>query len=383
MYLIAVVVLAAGCAKAELPEEDRDAQSTSPDVEVADDGGDVGRDVPGEPDGCQPRTCDDHCGEFDDDGCGSPLECPSCNGSVAIEPSDTQMVPVDGEVTLEAQVSASGDDTFVCGAEWSSRNPSVAGVDDGVVTGRAPGRTRIEAECAGDAAEVEVHVHDSGLEAELVGRDSLEAWFRADIGLDLSNSNVERWETLSVDDFAVSNESFQRLPRRVGSGIGGEPVVQFASDAELRSDESIELDEATIFIVAQNTESDHRGHLLSHCEGDAEAYVGFDGAADRIALFSEENDLDAAVELDQPLTDAAVLTLDVADTSVDAYLNGELSDGVDVSGHTEWHLNQIGALCSSEYLEADIAEVMIFGDLLTDDEREAVEGYLIERYGLD
>lgn len=381
--LFATLMVGGGCAESELPDQTRDAAGEAPDgADAADagDGGD-GASTDASDAGCKPRTCEEFCGEGDN-GCGEPLECEPCDGSLELAPSDTQMLGVDQELSLEARVVDEGGESKQCAGDWTSADPSVAGVSGGVVSGRKAGMTDVRVECAGSSAEVEVHVHDSGLDAELVAPEMLAAWWRADVGLGTERSSVERWRSLAAEDVEVVNDAYDRRPEPIGDGIDGKPVARFEHNEELGSEESIELDEATIFVVGRNTEPGHSGQMMAHCEEGADSQFGFDGRADRIALTSEENDLDAHLDLDGGTTNPHVLTVAVSATSAEAYLNGRKDDEAQVATQGSWQLSGLGALCGADHLEADIAELLVFARTLADEDREAVESYLMDRYGL-
>ncbi len=411
LHAYIAILLAAGlwtgCASTELPQDTSDAsieedtgdqpdtgddatplqdtsldtsQDTGPDVTPPEDSGD---DAPA----CEPATCQEleACGTLDD-GCGSSLDCGTCPDvdQVIISPAGNQVLQVGAELQLGAVATATdGSETF-CDFVWASQDPTIVRVDTaGAVSGLAPGIADVRVECRGASDRVRVYVNDSGLSGALTDPASLAMWFRADVGLNFSGgAQVEEWEDLSGNGFTVANQTFSRHPRRVSGAINDKPALEFSGNQELRTAAShVALDEATIFAVVENGEATHRGQILSNCTDGGNNQFRFDGSATGLYFYGEQNGLDEAITVAAPTTSFQVLTVLVSNSQLRVRQNGQEQASVAVSTSGTWNFGQIGARCSSERLEGQIAEIMVYGKVLSDGEIDEVEAYLNARYG--
>ncbi|WP_246099108.1 Ig-like domain-containing protein [Persicimonas caeni] len=398
--IVLSAALAAGCASTELPEQTSDATLQDASVEP-DAGGDVApfdaqndtadasppQDT-GEDASCEPTTCEalQACGPVDD-GCGGSLDCGACPEveQVKISPTGNQVLQVGAELQLDAVATATDGSQTFCEFGWSSGDPTIARVTtDGTVSGLEAGITDIRVECRGATDRVRVYVNDSGLSAALTDPASLAMWFRADVGLNFSGgASVEEWEDLSGNGSIVANDSFSRHPRRVNGAINDKPALQFTGNQELRTTAShAALDEATIFVVAKNTEATHRGQILSNCNDGGNNQLRFDGSADGLYFYGQENGLDEAVTVGSPTTDYSVVTVTLSNSQLRVRQNAQDQASVSVSANGTWNFGQIGARCSSEHLEGEVAEILAYSRVLGDTELGEVEAYLMTRYGL-
>lgn len=399
--ILILSLLGGGCASTELPEQTSDASldedgSTQLDAghdvaveDARDDGGDTSspQDT-GDDASCRPTTCEalEACGTVDD-GCGGSLDCGACPDveQVKISPAGNQVLQVGEELELQAVATATDGSRTFCDLNWSSGDPTIARVTtDGTVSSLEAGITDIRVECRGATDRVRLYVNDSGLSAGLTDPSSLSFWFRADVGLDFSGgAQVEQWEDLSGNGFTVANDTFSRHPRRVSGALNDKPALQFTGNQELRTTTShVALDEATLFVVAKNADAAHRGQILSNCSDGGNNQFRFDGSADGLYFYGQENGLDESVTVANPTTDFSVITATLSNSQLRVRQNGQEQASVSVAANGTWNFGQIGARCSSEHLDGEIAEIMAYARVLGSSELGEVEAYLIDRYGL-
>lgn len=406
-YVLVILLLAlaglTGCAQAELPAEAdaslgpdaqtpdvRSQDAAAPDVselDVATDTAlqDAGADV------CTPRTCEElaACGSVDD-GCGGTLECEACVdpseiASVTLSPTGAFVLGVGERLDLDAVATTQAGTDVPCNFTWSSQDPTVARVaPTGEVSGVAPGISDVSADCHGKSDRVRVYVNDSGLPQSLTSADELAVWLRADVGLDFSGgASVEGWEDLSGNGFVVANSNFARQPRRISSGAGGHPALSFTGNQELvAADGPVSLEQTTIFVVAKNADAAHRGQLLANCGDGGASHLRFDGAAKTLYVYGEQNGLERQAQLETATTEYRVLSVVLSASQLRVLVDGKEEETVAASTSGSWALGHVGARCSSDYLDGEIAEIMIYRRALSDAERQQVEGYLTGRYSL-
>lgn len=395
----------AGCAEAELPGADAGLSgeagtpdtghldgppSEDADASDVDSQQDAGADAQ-DTDVCVRYTCEElsACGSVDD-GCGSTLECDACVdpgeiAEVVVTPAGNQVLGVGEELDLEATARRSDGTEVLCNIEWSSQNPTVARVDaTGAVRGVAAGISNVSAGCHGHTDEVRVYVNDSGLADDLLDPGVLRIWLRADAGISRSGTSVTAWEDLSGNGFTVAaGSSFSNQPGFITGALNDHPVLRFTGHQDMRtSGEPESVAQATIFVVAKNTAADHRGQLLSNCGDGGNNQLRYDGTSTDLYFYGEESGLDTSVSLSSPTTEFRLLSVVLSGSQLQVFVDGQQGASEAVSTGGDWHVGQVGARCSSEQLEAELAEIMVYDGALSDAQRDQVEQYLIGRYRL-
>ena len=305
--------------------------------------------------------------------------------SVQIRPEGPHVLRKDDTLALEAAATATdGGDAF-CNFLWSSSNPDAASVDSsGVVTGKGAGITTISAECRGASDSITVYANDSDLGDALLDSSDLKLWLRADVGIEFAGGNrVEAWRDISGNELTLRSQAFSQHPDRINSVVNSRPVLRFFGDQDVRlPSSSIELPRAAIFVVAKNSEPTHTGRILSNCLVDnGTHYLGFSGTDTGLSFFSD-NGADMNVSLATTTSEFQVFSVIVGDSQITVYENGSPQSVETASLGDSWYFQQIGGECNALGLEGDIAEVILYDRALDDAEREAVESYLMGRYGL-
>jgi uncharacterized protein YjdB len=305
--------------------------------------------------------------------------------SVQIRPAGPHVVRKDDTIPLQAAATAVGGGDAFCNFLWSSSNPSAASVDSaGVISGKGAGITTISAECRGESDSVTVYANDSDLTDPLLDPADLKLWLRADVGLEFAGGNrVEAWRDISGNELTLRSQSFSQHPDRINSGVNSQPILRFFGDQDLRlPSNSLEFQNAAIFVVVKNNEPTHTGRILSNCLVDnGTHYLGFGGTDTGLDFFSD-NGVDMNVSLANTTSEFQVLSVIVADTQVTVYENGSPQSVENASLNGSWFFQQIGGECNALGLEGDLAEVILYDRALPETEREAVEAYLLARYGL-
>ncbi|MGM0557228.1 MAG: Ig-like domain-containing protein [Myxococcota bacterium] len=305
--------------------------------------------------------------------------------SVQIRPAGPHVLRKDDTLSLQAAATAVGGGEAFCNFQWSSSNPSAATVDSsGVVTGKGAGITSLTAECRGASDSVVVYANDSNLSDALLDPADLKLWLRADVGVDFAGGNrVEAWRDISGNELTLRSQSFSQHPDRINSAVNSQPVLRFFGDQDLRlSSSSIELPRAAIFVVVKNSEPTRTGRILSNCLVDhGTHHLSFNGTDTGLAVVSDAG-IDMNVSLASTTSEYQVFALVIGDSQITVYENGSPQSVENSTVAGSWFFQQIGAECNALGMEGDVAEVLLYDRALPETEREAVESYLMTRYGL-
>lgn len=234
-------------------------------------------------------------------------------------------------------------------------------------------------------------------EDDITGR--LVAWYDAD-ELSLAEGNaVETWPDKSgapVNDAEQPNSD--RQPEFVTDAIGGKPALRFGgrSDRLLASEFSAgDSDEVTLFVVAQYSALPSANPGLIHAAPEGSAFSS--SPADKSVGLWVSDDDDTWGRLIQEDGTSRNFPRDPGLDSETGYVFTQRADGDDEGQQwvdsdpagtvsydgtlQEWSEFGIGRQ-GSETWEGDIAEVLVYDRALTDTERQNVEEYLADKYGI-
>ena len=218
----------------------------------------------------------------------------------------------------------------------------------------------------------------------------LSFWLDAGQGVTLdTNGRVESWQDQSGNGYIFergpTNE--QRRPFYVEDGFNGLPVLSFAGENDLGvvydNDAPYELayDQATVFVVAQNS-GNTQGNLLGGCVDEStNNQFRYQPSGADFLWYAEEGWGRRDLQVED------TRSIQVISASFDAvghefYQNGAMTASSDLPSSGRWYVSQVGAWCSSEFLEGEIAEVLVYNVRLSDLERSQVEQYLLDKYSI-
>lgn len=255
----------------------------------------------------------------------------------------------------------------------------------------------LEIEAKAGAGCVET-VTDGDAEGDLPGQ-GLVAWYDAD-ELSLAEGNaVETWPDKSGDPVNDAEQpNSDRQPEFVTDAIGGKPALRFggSSDRLLASEFSAgDSDEVTLFVVAQYSALPSANPGLIHAAPEGSAFSS--SPADKSVGLWVSDDDDTWGRLIQEDGTSRNFPRDPGLDSETGYVFTQRADGDDEGQQwvdsdpagtvsydgtlQEWSEFGIGRQ-GSETWEGDIAEVLVYDRALTDTERQNVEEYLADKYGI-
>ncbi len=211
----------------------------------------------------------------------------------------------------------------------------------------------------------------------------LALWLVADSGVTVDGSNaVSQWNDLSGNGLDATQVSEGHEPTLVTGALNGHSVVRFNGSSSYLWTESVDLGSAvTIVAVAKTTGntgnwqrivSDNGYFLFGYNSAEAYNYYG-NGAWVGAGSHKAAN-----------IGSYEILTTSITNTTDNSYLNGVASSAVGITRAAHNAPLIIGAAWENsayaQFLNGDIAELIIYNKILSVNERKAVEAKLMTKY---
>lgn len=270
------------------------------------------------------------------------------------------------------------------GVSWSSDNEDVASVNgSGLVTAVSEG-----------AAAITVTTDEGGYTDAVTITVVASAEFPVDglvLHLDAAYYNEETgvWTDRSGSNNIVAQVESDYRPTKVGNGLNGLPVVRFdGSNQHLDLDWNLNGSSAfntdfTIFMVMKNKNmSGGTQVVMGNYNSDNEVSISISSQGDnplvgRITSYLHSCDFTTA-------PGPYVLTYDYNSSTMRTFVDGGLTDTYDTNQSINWKDTAIGRSGTGDprYWSGDIAEIMIYDSVLSDEERAVVEQELLIKYEL-
>lgn len=225
-----------------------------------------------------------------------------------------------------------------------------------------------------------------------VSRIGLNLWLKADLGVDVSGSNITKWADVSGNGLHAAQSSSSNRPTLVASDseLNNKPTVNFNNSSsqwlQLPEDFSSFPFGASMFLVAKPTSTQSSPRFFDFSNG---------SGSDVIRLFvknsSELNyriDTGSQTNIDSPLTLNQYQLVEIVQSgnSVTIY-----KDGVQGAQSTSFNAissvprsgNFLGkAFGSGNYFSGRIAEVWIYNRPVSADDRAGIEAYVYGKYAI-
>ena len=216
--------------------------------------------------------------------------------------------------------------------------------------------------------------------------NGLSFWLAADdVGRITTNGsgNVTRWNDKSTGGHDVT-ASAGKEPGYVLNQVNGKPAVRFSNGPSMGATWAITGDQ-TFFVIAKATEYQS---MLRWQNNGGTAYVAYDWGVNHwlinYANGGAAAGIDAGLGVNNTWKVCGVL-MDIGTANgVVTYTNGvAVTTTTWNTGYSSDSTFYIGSYNnSSEYMNGDIAEILVYGRALDVDERGQVGGYLANKYGL-
>ena len=218
---------------------------------------------------------------------------------------------------------------------------------------------------------------------------NLSIWLAADTGLVLNAGGVQQWNDLSGNNrHAIQNNSANRPARFVIPELNNKPVVRFVTNDFMDFDSAFfRLQPFSVIYVAK-ANSVHNGSVLSTVttsNGILFRYVNDAGTLKKRFFTNSSVSYDISYSAQQ----ASQYNIHVFRTNASASTSG--THKFSINGNSLPTINSVlsssnnanlklGALGSGTFLDADIAEIIIFDREISPQEKSDVEQYLRFKY---
>ena len=214
--------------------------------------------------------------------------------------------------------------------------------------------------------------------------DGMRLWLRADAGVNVdANGNVNSWLDQSGNT-TVSQSNPTRCPALVSAAVNGLPAVRFdGSNDEFDSSLlSAGGPGATFFVVTKGTQY----QSLLRFQGTTGSYLIYPWYTNQQFIDSADGGIGGGIScgLISGQWNIGEATYQAGDRMA-TYCNGSLvasrpAANANLPGGVPFNLGFYAG--GSEYLQADVAEVLIYDRALSDSERATVEEYLDAKYAV-
>lgn len=220
---------------------------------------------------------------------------------------------------------------------------------------------------------------------------SLQLWLdAADTSTITSASGaVSQWNDKSGNDYHVTQTTAAKKPTTGASLHNGNNILTFDGGDTLEIPSgifSIPNGDNTIFVVAKRNTETGSGELVVNMDssGTNNYYLGYGNTAGDVIFLNKDVDANTLVSSGNTNTDYNIMTAFRSATTLSLSINGATAttnsfgadapsvDGANIGSRQD----------SSSFVIGSIAEILIYGKALSEDEIASVEGYLSVKWGI-
>ncbi|HZI12337.1 MAG TPA: LamG-like jellyroll fold domain-containing protein [Myxococcus sp.] len=217
---------------------------------------------------------------------------------------------------------------------------------------------------------------------KLVPAGGLELWLRADRGVAAKDGRVARWRDLSGHGRDGIMDSAPRQPALVSSAVNGLPVVRFDGSQSLYLKDPVQPTRFTVFVVGRNTETEETFSMILGPGGNhPNNQLRWESGSEVLAV-GTGNGLPAVTSTVGDTRAWHLLTASYDGEKLDFYMNGQHAGGHALQTNGPWVLAQVGAWFSKYYGKGELAEILVYSQVLPAGERASLESHFKRRYGL-
>lgn len=227
------------------------------------------------------------------------------------------------------------------------------------------------------ARSIEVRAPSGG-----VPGTGLHLWLRADAGVVADGSGlVSTWQDQSSNGRHASMPTLARQPQLIGNALNGRPVLRFGGAHSLSFSTLVGPTQFSVFFVGLNRKTSFASMILGPGGSSPNNQLRWESGTE--ALFvGTSNELPVVTSTigDTRVYHALSAVYDGASMTV--FRDGAVRSTHAFSTTGPWTFASVGSYYSSEFLEGDLAEIIIYDRPLTAAERDQVQTYLRDKYGL-
>ena len=205
------------------------------------------------------------------------------------------------------------------------------------------------------------------------------------VTLEDDSNKVTSWADKGINGYVITQSNSDRRPLYINNSVNGNSVIKFDGiDDYLLNTSFFNFDDITVIAVGTYDVGDNSQCMLNISQNasgngalmqyrtDSTIFSSYDGTTDESSF-------------EETLPTMRIFT-GVSDGESDYYyVNGNMHDKTDSANITSTtnrlYLGSNAAL-SGYFLKGNIAEIIVYDRVLSNSERESVEGYLAEKYGI-
>lgn len=232
--------------------------------------------------------------------------------------------------------------------------------------------------------------------------DGLQLWLRSDLGVTFDAGRVSEWQDQSGNDRHASQDDDAQRPVFIAHGIGQLPVLSFdGTDDRLAIDWQLNSTFSGLTVIAIVRTSNTNAQAVVSFDGDQywELSVSDGAASPRVRWQTTDTTVTThTLTADRAFADTrwhALMAMFEAGGAPDKRL---FVDGIAVGSEDGHGVNDLGSgtrfgfigvssnadaldgAVGGDFLDGDVAEIVVYDRALPDGEREQVERYFAKRY---
>jgi hypothetical protein len=211
--------------------------------------------------------------------------------------------------------------------------------------------------------------------------DNLHLWLRADVGVTAPVGRVSDWTDQSGNGRNAVMPIASRQPELFPGVLNGNPVVRFAGAQSLGLSVFAGPTTFTVFIVGRNTKTSGESIILGPGGSSPNNQLRWEN--DTQALFvGTGNDLPVTISTIGNTRVFHALSTRYDGGTMTVYRDGDQTSSDSFTTSGPWIFASIGSFFSEDFMEGDLAELLIYDRALSEVERQTVNAYLRSKYAL-
>ncbi|OQY44038.1 MAG: hypothetical protein B6242_13555 [Anaerolineaceae bacterium 4572_78] len=231
------------------------------------------------------------------------------------------------------------------------------------------------------------------------GNSALKLWLKADMDVTAPHSNVMRWRDQSGNRNHAKQSKKSARPDYVpkNTDFNNKPTLRFNGGSHflvVKHDRSLEMNQAiTAFIVIKISNLDIVQGLFAkekECSKKSSYVLAIQETDNHLIFAHYDSSHHVFVSKETVSTETSIIAMsydrqaEVGVFGINGQFAGQFIDSINLM-HGKYHLTiGVSGLCGDggDWLQGDLAEVIIYADTLNTAQRIIVENYLSSKYGI-
>ncbi|WP_236644129.1 LamG domain-containing protein [Sorangium cellulosum] len=210
----------------------------------------------------------------------------------------------------------------------------------------------------------------------------LKLWLRSDKGVFARAGNVYEWQDQSENGLHATMPVASRQPELVSGTLNGKPVVRFHGAQSLWLSAPVQPSSFAVFVVGKNNKASEKFSIILGPGGNwPNNQLRWENGHE-VLFVGTSNDLQATTAKIGDTRVYHLLSARYDGETLSVYRDGSFISRHNVSPGGPWTLAQVGAWYSKEFMEGDLAELLVYDQAISDESRTSIEGHLLDKYDI-